>query len=259
MSIWGYGSPASYCQPSAAADFVYLEFSWLHAPFVFSSVWLYPPFAIAVFFLFRIRVGRWPSPLSCGVCHTLATIGSLPLSKCTGGGGATPAFWQFHEGVPFPHSPELRVPLPSLLSVFFFFFFFQLLVYYLVCFFLFFPWVGFSLSRWLCWFSPGLCVGEPRAAKLIWLSASPKQVRSWRLAVWAPSWFLHWIWSKDAMCGLGCGGVGVFPLLGGFSCKVYLQRLSMILLSEARFLLPPCSRHLRISCFLIVYRNRIVR
>jgi hypothetical protein len=30
--------------------------------------------------------------------------------------------------------------------------------------------------------------------------------------------------------GWGCGGVGVLLLLGGFSCKVYLQRLSKILL-----------------------------
>jgi hypothetical protein len=28
--------------------------------------------------------------------------------------------------------------------------------------------------------------------------------------------------------GWGCGGIGVLPLLDGFSCKVYLQRLSKI-------------------------------
>jgi hypothetical protein len=44
-------SPASYCQPSAAAGFVYLAFSWIHVPFVFSSIQPYPPFAIAVLFL----------------------------------------------------------------------------------------------------------------------------------------------------------------------------------------------------------------
>jgi hypothetical protein len=36
------------------------------------------------------------------------------------------------------------------------------------------------------------------------------------------------------------------PLLSGFSCKVYLQHLSKILLYEACFLLPPSSRHLGI-------------
>jgi hypothetical protein len=30
--------------------------------------------------------------------------------------------------------------------------------------------------------------------------------------------------------GWRCGGVKVLPLLGGFSCKVYLQRLSKVLL-----------------------------
>jgi hypothetical protein len=30
--------------------------------------------------------------------------------------------------------------------------------------------------------------------------------------------------------GWWCGGVGVLPLLGGFSCKVYLQHISKILL-----------------------------
>jgi hypothetical protein len=32
---------------------------------------------------------------------------------------------------------------------------------------------------------------------------SPKQVRSWHLVAWEPSWFLHLTWWGDAMCGLG--------------------------------------------------------
>jgi hypothetical protein len=51
MSIWGCGSPASYCQPSAAAGFVYLEFYWRHAPFVFSNTQPYGPFAVPVVFI----------------------------------------------------------------------------------------------------------------------------------------------------------------------------------------------------------------
>jgi hypothetical protein len=59
----------------------------------------------------------------------------------------------------------------------------------------------------------------------------PKPSGCWHLAaVQEPSWFLCLTWSGDAMCGLGCGGVKVLPLLGGFSCKVYVQRLSKILL-----------------------------
>jgi hypothetical protein len=100
MSIWGCSSPAIYCQPAAAAagftycrsqewalhspspaGFVYLEFSWMHAPFVFSSIQPYPPVAISVLFYLEF--------LSGGVCHTLAALGHLLLSKYTGGGGAT--------------------------------------------------------------------------------------------------------------------------------------------------------------------------
>jgi hypothetical protein len=68
MSIWGCSSPATYCHPAAAAGFiycrsqewalhspsptgfVYLEFSWTHVPFVFSSLHPYLPVAIAVLF-----------------------------------------------------------------------------------------------------------------------------------------------------------------------------------------------------------------
>jgi hypothetical protein len=46
------------------------------------------------------------------------------------------------------------------------------------------------------------------------------------VALWEPSWFLRLTWSGDARCG----GVKVLPFLGGFSCKVYLQHLSKILL-----------------------------
>jgi hypothetical protein len=79
MSVLGCSSPASYSQPSAAAGFVYLEFSWQHAPIVFSSIQPYPPFCSCspFFFLFRVHVGRCPTPtLWCsghpalfGMCH----------------------------------------------------------------------------------------------------------------------------------------------------------------------------------------------
>jgi hypothetical protein len=130
---------------------VYLKFSWTHTPFVFSSIHPYQPFAIAVLFL-ELAWGGAPPPLSGVACHTLVAFGSFPLSKHTGEGSATPAFsrrlvyLQFHEGVPLFHSLELRVPYPLCYMSFFF----QLFVYYSACFFLFFPWVGVSLSRGLC-------------------------------------------------------------------------------------------------------------
>jgi hypothetical protein len=54
--------------------------------------------------------------------------------------------------------------------------------------------------------------------------------------------------------GRGCGGVGVLPLLGGFSSKVYLQHLSKILLWEAHFLLPPSSCQLGLSPGLFLFK-----
>jgi hypothetical protein len=177
----------------------------MRAPFVFSSIHTYPPVAIAVLFYLQFTWGSAPFPLSGGACHTLATVGRLPLSKHTGGGGATPTFsnrlvyLQLMWGsAPSPLSRAQGTP-PSLLCVFFIF---QLLVYYSVCFFLFSLGGGQSVQG-ACWFVPGLSVGVLRAAYLLtWLSASPKQVSSWRLAVQEHSWFLHLMWSGDAMCGL---------------------------------------------------------
>jgi hypothetical protein len=67
---------------------------------------------------------------------------------------------------------------------------------------------------------------------LITISSSNSEILSFVYSIlldW-PSWFLRLTWSGDAMHGLGCGGVKVLPLLGDFSCKVYLQCLSKILL-----------------------------
>jgi hypothetical protein len=60
-------------------------------PLVFSSIQPYPPVAIAVLFYLEFMWGCASSPLSGGACHTLATVGHLPLSMHTGGGGSTPA------------------------------------------------------------------------------------------------------------------------------------------------------------------------
>jgi hypothetical protein len=68
----------------------------MHAPFVFSSIQPHLPVAIAVLFYLEFTWGSALPPVSGGACQTLATVGCLPLSKHTGGGGATPAFsgWQ---------------------------------------------------------------------------------------------------------------------------------------------------------------------
>jgi hypothetical protein len=77
------------------------------------------------------------------------------------------------------------------------------------------------------------------------LSVSPKQVRSQHLVAQEPSCFLRVMWHGEAMCRLGVWSVRVLPLLGGFSCQVYLQHLSKIFpLWSSSYLLPPFSRHL---------------
>jgi hypothetical protein len=59
----------------------------------------------------------------------------------------------------------------------------------------------------------------------------PKWSGLWCLAAARePSWFLCLTWSGNVTCGLGVWRIKVLPLLSGFSCKVYLQRLSKILL-----------------------------
>jgi hypothetical protein len=105
MSMWGSGSPATYCQPSAMVSFIYAAlrnelythlapqalFVWSspgHVPLLFFPV-CSPTLLLQLescFSLFRVRVRRCPSPLSGGVCYALATFTSLPLSKHTGGG-----------------------------------------------------------------------------------------------------------------------------------------------------------------------------
>jgi hypothetical protein len=145
MSIRGCSSHASYCQPSAAAGFVYLEVYWTHVPFVFSSIQPYPPFAISVISLIYSSHGEVPLPpspveLSSGQL-LLQAFPSPRLLGCP----ATAAFsggliYNLHEGLPLPHSPELRAPCPLCYVSFFF----QLLVYYSVCFFLFFVFPGWG-------------------------------------------------------------------------------------------------------------------
>jgi hypothetical protein len=119
----------SYCQPSAAAGFVHLEFSWPHAPFV-SPV--YSPTRLlqlqSLFFYLEFMWGGAPHPLSCGACHTSATVTSLPLSKVAGRGPpllpslAGLFIYSSPEGLPLPHSLVLSAPHPLWYMSFLFFF-----------------------------------------------------------------------------------------------------------------------------------------
>jgi hypothetical protein len=72
-----------------------------------------------------------------------------------------------------------------------------------------------GLSRGLCWFIPGVAMGIPCDASLLtcW-SASPKQIWSWLLVAWEPSYFLSVTWHGEAFYRLGVQGVEVLILLG---------------------------------------------
>jgi hypothetical protein len=188
-------------------------------------------------------------PVSSGACHTSATVASLAHPKLIEGSCQSyllqPGLFIYSlcGEVPLPLSLELKVPQPLCYMSF--------SVACLLFSFFFFCEADVSLSRGLWWFIPGVAVGVPCAAYLLtcW-SASPKQVRSWHLAVQEPSWLLCILWCGETICRLGFGGVEVLPLLGVFSCLVCLQCLNKIFtLRSTHYLLPPCSHHLRSPLF----------
>jgi hypothetical protein len=184
-------------------------------------------------------MGSGSRPLSGGAFHMTASVTSLPLSKPTGGGGTTPAFPSWL------HSLELRAPRPLCYMSFFLF---SCLFFIQFCFFSFFPGWGS-----VC---PGGCADLAQGR--LWEYCVPLSSRGGLLfpsrigaGDWLQGalWFLHLLWREMLCTGWGSGGVRVLPLLGGFSCRVYLQRLSRILLEEPRFLLPPSSCHLLITFY----------
>jgi hypothetical protein len=164
MFIWGCGSPATYCQPAAPAGFiyyrsqewalhspsptgfVYLEFSWMHALFVSSSIQFYLPVAVFFLLLFRVRVGKCPSlTLQWSVPQDSHCYKLSPLQDCwawaiTLAVSGQLVYLQFTWGsAPSPLSGSQGI-LPSLLHVFFFFSSCLFIIQFV--FFLFPPWVG---------------------------------------------------------------------------------------------------------------------
>jgi hypothetical protein len=156
----------------------------------------------------------------------------FPSPSKPGGGGATPAFssplvyLQFAWGIAPPPLSGARGALPSLLHVFFFFFFSCSFIIQFVFFSFFIPpgWGSVCPGAMLFW--PRVVCGSTacRLAHLV-VCVFPSSLGA---GVW-------WRESSSGGVGLRCmgwghGGVRVWPLLGGFSCKVYLQCLSKILL-----------------------------
>jgi hypothetical protein len=170
-----------------------------------------------------------PSPLSCRVFLPLPLLQAFPLLVA---GHVLPllpslaSLFIYSSVRDFPSPPLRHSGHPTLFATYLF----LLLLLIIQGFFFFFPWVGVSLSRGLCWSGPGLSVGVPHAACWPCDLRLPKQSGCWRLVTRDPSWFLCLTWSGDAMRRLRVRRSQSFDSSGGFSCKVYLQCLSKILL-----------------------------
>jgi hypothetical protein len=201
-----------------------VEFSSHHHFYKLSHCWLLGVCHRSCLFwlacLFTAHVGSGSSPLSCGVFLSLPLLQVFPLLACA----TAPAFssWLVVRDFPSPSFGTQGAP-PSLLHVFF------VVIGYYSVFFSFFPGWGSVCPGSYADLAQG-CLWECHVP----LSSPcdlhlPKQSWCWHLAaMWEPSWFLCLTWSGDTM--RRCEGVKVLPLLSGFSCKVYFQHLSKILL-----------------------------
>jgi hypothetical protein len=102
----------------------------------------------------------------------------------------------------------------------------QLFFFFVFCFFC---EAGFSLSRRLCWFIPGVAVGLLHATYLLTCcSASPKQFWSQCLTVWDPSVFSVLCGVEKLYMGWGFKVSGFWFFLEFFSWQVWFQHLSKV-------------------------------
>jgi hypothetical protein len=169
-------------------------------PSTLGEVVLYLP-SLAGLFVYRSH-GKCSFPRSSGtLLKTL--LQAFPLQGCWAG-ATTSAFsgWlvylQFHGGLPLPPFSAQGAP-PSLLHVLFFL---LLFIIQFVFFSLFSLGGGQSVQgAMLIW--PRVVCGSTACCLAHLLICISQAGRSWRLAVQEPSWFLHLMWSGDAMCGLG--------------------------------------------------------
>jgi hypothetical protein len=169
-------------------------------------------------------MGSGPSPLSCGVFLPLPLLQAFPLLVAWWVPPLLPSpasLFIYSSMRDFP-SPSWCSGCPSLFAM-------CLFCYCLLFSFSFFPGWGRSVQgAMLIW--PRVVCGSTTCHLAHLVVCFSWASMSWCLAAQEPSWFLHLTWSGNAMGGLGCGGVGVLPLLCGSSCKVYLQHFSKILL-----------------------------
>jgi hypothetical protein len=111
--------------------------------------------------------------------------------------------------------------------------------------------LGFFLQGGLCWFFPGVAVGEPHAA----YSSPVGLPGGLRASAWwhsSPPGFSVFCDVGELCVGWGCGGIEVLPLLHGFSCPVCLQNLRKIFTLRNTCYLLPSSCHLGKPLFVII-------
>jgi hypothetical protein len=163
--------------------------------------------------LFTVCMGKCPSPTSGRACHTGKSPSALlPSSGC----------------------PTLFATCP----------FFQLVVYY-------FLFVCFLRGR--DQYVQGALLISLRGGcgrtvchlfHLLLTCGSANRIRSWCLEAQESSWFLLILWCWGPMCRLGVWRCKVLPLLGGYSCPVFLWHLRKIFtLRNTHYLPPPSSHH----------------
>jgi hypothetical protein len=177
--------------------------------------------------LFTAHMGSGSSPLSCGVFLPLPLSQAFPLLVAGRAAPLLPSlaqfvYLQFCEGFPSPPS-ALRAPHPLCYG--------SLLFLFLITQFLFFPWVrGRSVQgAMLIW--PRVVCGSTvyHLAPLVCVFPSCLGASIWWWPGGPPGFSVQH--EVEMLCaGWRCGGVTVLPLFSSFSCKVYLQCLSKILL-----------------------------
>jgi hypothetical protein len=173
-------------------------------------------------------VGSGPSPVLWSFPPT-TTFTSFPAAGCWAC-AAAPAFsgslvyLQLHEELPLPPFGAQGAP-PSLLRVFF-----VVIAYYSV-FFLFYLGGGQSVQGAMLIWPRVVCGSTVCCLAHLVVCVFPSRLGA---GVWwwhgSPPGFSVKGEVEMLCMGWGCGGIKVLPLLGGFSCNVYLQHLSQILL-----------------------------
>jgi hypothetical protein len=162
-------------------------------------VTLHPPLRLAC--LFTVPMGSAPFPLSSGAFLTLLLLQAFPLLVAEWGPPLLPSLtglFIYSSVRDLPSPPLQHSGHPALFATCLF----LLLFIIQFVFFSFFPGWGRSVQGAMLIWSRVVC-GSTMCHLAHLVVCFSWAGRSWCLAVWEPSWFLHLPWSGDAMHGLG--------------------------------------------------------